>query len=154
MVYPVTKTTRAYLNPFMPWSTHLAIFLCPPSPKGRIEQAQGLPATLVCQSGVNGAGWSGCGRSERTLTRVCKFQKTPNKHCEQPAACVVQAHCESTEGSEEQAVPGHVSRSSSFWAQFHLLPSSFLLSGLQRLGSWEGLRDTGLGPPFISCTSP
>ena len=43
----------------------------------------------------------------------------------------VQAHCESTEGPKEQAVPGHVSRSSFFWVQFYLLPSTFILSGLQ-----------------------
>lgn len=105
-------------------------------------------------SGVNDTGWSGCGRSERTLTRVCKFQKTRSKHCGQAVACMVQAHCESTEGPGEQTVPGHGSRSSFFWVQFHLLPSTFILSGLQRLGLWEGLRDTGLGPSFLSCTGP
>lgn len=86
-------------------------------------------------SGVNEAVWSGCRRSERTLTMVCKFQETPKKHCVQPAACMVQAHSESTEGPKEQTVPGHMSKNSSFWAQFHLLLLTFILSGLQRLGS-------------------
>lgn len=105
-------------------------------------------------SGVNDAGWSGCGRSERTHTRVCKFQETPSKHCGQPAVCMVQAHCESIEGPKEQAVPGHVSWSSFFWVQIHLLPLTFILSGLQRPGSWEGLRDTSLGSSFLSRTGP
>lgn len=116
--------------------------------KPRVSLTPGL------SSGVNGSGWSGCRKSERTLTRVCKFQETHSKHCGQPVACMVQAHCESTEGPEEQAVPGHVSRSSFFWVQFHLLPSTFILSGLQRLGSWERVWDTGLGPPFLSYTGP
>lgn len=60
----------------------------------------------------------------------------------------------SIKGSEEQAAPGHVSRSSSFSIQFHHLPSIFILSGLKRLGRWEGLRDTGLGCPLLSHTSP
>lgn len=141
----LSKSLHALVNP----SGHFPV---PTFSKGRIEQ--GLPATLVCHLELMTQAGQGAEDQRESLTRVRKFQETPNKHCEQPAACMVQAHCESTEGSEEQAVTGHVSRSSSFWAQFHLLPSAFILSGLQRLGSWEALRDTGLGPPFFSCTSP
>lgn len=95
------------------------------------------------------AGW-GWGRSARTLTRVCKFQETPNKHCEETAVCMPQA--QKALKSSQSLDTGTLG--SSFWAQFHLL--LLLSSSRARKGCAHGrdfrTRDTGLGPSLLCHT--